>query len=138
MPNNKIPARLLSAVYQGKRSIWRPNTSVRHFMLNIVGKIIPEVEFKGYFSSWAYIAHDKLAWSILANFLFPSTSSKSKTPRTLPQVPTSPLPSLSSFQTYSPNLKILFRILNLNHTSSLREMRRAYYLLPRKNIIRIN
>ena len=29
-------------------------------------------------------------------------------------------------------MKILFRILNLNPTLSLREMRRAYYLLARK------
>ena len=132
MPNNKIPARLLPAVYQGRRPLGGPNTTTRHSMLKDIEKIIPEVDNKGSFSSWAYIAHDKLAWSILANFLFPSTSSKSKTPRTLPQVPTSPLPSLSSFQTYSPNLKILFRILNFNPTTILREVRRSHYLIARK------
>ena len=83
---------------------------------------------------------------ILTNFTFPSTSSESKTPRTPPQVPSSPpIPSpphpsppplppspLPSFQMYSPRLKIFFRILDLNPTSTLKELRRAYYLLARK------
>ena len=42
-----------------------------------------------------------------------------------------PLSSFS-FQTYIPNLKILFRILNLNSTSRFREVRRVYNLLARK------
>ena len=69
MSNDKIPARLLSVVCEGKRSLGRPNTTTRHSMLKDIGKIIPEVDFKGSFSSWAYIAHDKVAWSILINNL---------------------------------------------------------------------
>ena len=42
-----------------------------------------------------------------------------------------PLSSFS-FQTYIPNLKILFRILNWNPTSRFREVRRVYNLLDRK------
>ena len=34
-------------------------------MLNDIWNIIPGVDNKGTFSSWAYIADDKLAWSIL-------------------------------------------------------------------------
>ena len=62
-------------------------------------------------------------------FLLPPSN---KSPRIPQQGSPSPSPSPSSFQTYIPNLKILFRILNLNPTSSLREVRRAYYLLARK------
>ena len=69
MPNNKIPARLLSAVCQGKRHIGRQKITTRHSILKDNGKIIPEVDKKGSFSSWAYIAYDKLAWSILINNL---------------------------------------------------------------------
>ena len=58
MPNNKIPARLLSAVYQGKRPLGRPNTTTRRSMLKDIGKIIPEVDNEESFSSWTYIAHD--------------------------------------------------------------------------------
>ena len=76
-------------------------------------------------------------------FPFSTSSSENKTPRTLSYVPSSPpipsppppppsLPPPSSFQTYSPRLKILFKILNLNPTSSLREVRISYYLLARK------
>ena len=39
--NDKIPARLLSAVYQGKRPLGRPNTTTRHSMLKDIEKIIP-------------------------------------------------------------------------------------------------
>ena len=169
MSNDKIPARLLSAVYQGKRSLGRPNTSVRHFMLNDVGKIIPEVDFKGSFSSWAYIAHYKVAWQILINnlgsnffnlplngmvilliiliililpffliyqiFILLQTRTKLLEPHykflPLPLLHLLP-PHLPSFQTYSPRLKTIFRILNLNLTWSLREVRTAYYLLARK------
>ena len=141
-------------------------------MLNDVGKIIPEVDFKGSFSSWAYIAHDKVAWSILINnlgsnfinlprngmvillillillilpfFLIYQISLLLQTRTKLlePHYKFLPLPLLHllpplpphspSFQTYSPRLKIIFRILNLNPTSSLREVRTAYYLLARK------
>ena len=52
MPNNKIPARLLSAVCQGKRLIGRQKTTTRHSILKDNGKIIPEVDNKGFFSSW--------------------------------------------------------------------------------------
>ena len=69
MTNDKIPARLLSAVCQGKRLLGRPNTTTRHSMLKDIGKIITEVDITESFSSWAYIAHDKLAWSILINNL---------------------------------------------------------------------
>ena len=134
-------------------------------MLKDIEKIIPEVDNSESFSSWDYLAHDKLVWSILINNIgsnnfkptpdwdgkipdspkspFTSTYSEKQTPRTPPQFPSSPpIPSppplpLSplpppSFQTYSPRLKILFRILNLNPTSILREVRRSYYLLARK------
>ena len=116
--NDKIPARLLSAVCQGKRPLGRPNTMTRHSMLKDIEKIIPEVDNTGSFSSWAYIANDKLAWSILINNLgsnnfkptpdwdgkipespkspFLITFSENKTPRTPPQVPSSPpIPSPS-------------------------------------------
>ena len=73
MPNNKIPARLLPAVYQGRRPLGGPNTTTRHSMLKDIEKIIPEVDNKGSFSSWAYIAHDKLAWSILGSNNFKPT-----------------------------------------------------------------
>ena len=120
MNNDKIPARLLSAVCQGKRPLGRPtNTTTRHSMLKDVEKIIPELDNTGYFLSWAYIAHDRLAWSILINNLrlnnlkptpdwdgkipdspqspFPTTYSENKTPRTPPQIPSSPLPPSQSF-----------------------------------------
>ena len=58
MPNNKIPVRLLFAVYQSKRPLGRPNTTTRHSMLKDITKIIPVVDTKGYFASWAYIAND--------------------------------------------------------------------------------
>ena len=132
MPNNKIPARLLSAVCQGKRPLGRgrPNTTTRHYMLKDTEKMTPEVDNKGFFLSWAYIAHDKLAWSILINNLgsnnfkatpewdgntsdspnspFPSTSSKSKNPRTPPHVPPSLSPFPSYLQTCSPNFENSF------------------------------
>ena len=122
-------------------------------MLKGIGKIIPEVDNKGSFLSWAYRAHDKLAWSILINKLGSNNLNlllnrmvlllivpippflllpQYKNPQTPPEVLLSPPPSPSSFKTYSPNLKILFRILNLNPTSSLREVRRASYPLARK------
>ena len=91
IPNNKIPARLLSAVCQGKRPLGRPNTTTRHSMLKDIGKIIPEVDNKGSFSSWAYIAHDKLAWSILINNL--GSNNFKPTPEwdgTTPDSPNSP------------------------------------------------
>ena len=83
---------------------------------------------------------------ILPNFTIPSNSSESKTPRTPPQVPSSPpIPSPPPpsppplppspppyLQTYSPMLKIFFSILELNTTSTLKELRRTYYLLARK------
>ena len=50
MPNKKNPARLLSAVCQGKRPLGRPNTTTRHAMLKDIGKIIPEVDNTGSFS----------------------------------------------------------------------------------------
>ena len=119
MNNDKIPARLLSAVCQGKRPLGRPtNTTTRHSMLKDVEKIISELDNTGYFLSWAYIAHDRLAWSILINNLrlnnlkptpdwdgkipdspqspFPTTYSENKTPRTPPQIPSSPLPPSQS------------------------------------------
>ena len=43
-----------------------------------------------------------------------------------------PRPLPLPFQTYSPKLRILFRIFNLNPTSTLKELRRAYYLLAKK------
>ena len=49
MPNNKIPARLLSAVCECKRPIGRPNITTRHSMLKDIEKIIPDVDFKGSF-----------------------------------------------------------------------------------------
>ena len=60
MNNDNISARLLSAVCQGKRPLGRPNTTSRHYMLKEIEKIIPEVDNSGSFSSWAYLAHDKL------------------------------------------------------------------------------
>ena len=42
MPNNKIPARLLSTVCQGKRSLGRPNTTTRHSMLKDIEKMYPK------------------------------------------------------------------------------------------------
>ena len=38
MPNDKIPARLLSAVCEGKRPIGRPNITTRHSMLKDIEK----------------------------------------------------------------------------------------------------
>ena len=82
-------------------------------MLKDIEKIIPEVDNSGSFSSWAYLAHDKLVWSILINNIgsnnfkptpdwdgkipdspkspFTSTYSENQTPRTPPQFPSSPL-----------------------------------------------
>ena len=101
-----------------------------------------------------YWSADELVWSILINNLgsnnfkptpewdsntpdspnspFSFTFSKNKNPRNPPQDPPSSPPSSFSFQMYDSNLKTLFRILNLNSTSSLREVRRAYYLIARK------
>ena len=106
MNNDKIPARLLSTVCQGKRPLGRPNTTARYYMLKCIEKTIPEVDNVVSFSSWAYIAHDKLAWPILINNLgsnnfkpapdwdgkipdsskspFPTTSSENKPPQTPP------------------------------------------------------
>ena len=147
MSNNNIPTGLLSAACKGKRLLGRPNTTTRHSTLKDIRKIVPEVDNKGSFSKWANIANNILAWSILIinlgskqlkptpewddntldspNYPFPSASSENKNPWIPPQVPPSPPPS---------PLKILFRVLNLNPTSSLRG--RIIYLL--ENIIRIN
>ena len=50
MNNDKIPARLLSVVCQGKRPLGRPNTTTIHSMLKDVENIIPEVDNTGSFS----------------------------------------------------------------------------------------
>ena len=44
MTNDKIPARLLSAVCQGKRPLGRPNTTTRYSILKDIKKLIPEVD----------------------------------------------------------------------------------------------
>ena len=44
MPNKTIPARLLSAVCQGKRPLGRPNTTTRYSILKDIKKLIPEVD----------------------------------------------------------------------------------------------
>ena len=49
MTNDKIPARLLSAVYQGKRSLGRTNTMITYSMLKDIENIIPEVDNTGLF-----------------------------------------------------------------------------------------
>ena len=49
MNNDKIPARLLSIVCQGKRPLGRLNTTTRHSMLKDIEKIIPEVNNTGTF-----------------------------------------------------------------------------------------
>ena len=113
------------------------------------------------FLSWAYIAHDKLTYSIIINNLgsktlnlplndmvillilrFPllllpqkknsSNTTTSPPSRIPPHIPPPTLPCPPSFQSYSHNLKIFFRIKNLTPTSSLRVVRRTYYLLTRK------
>ena len=43
MNNDKIPARIFSAVCQGKRPLGRPNITSRHSMLQDIKKIIPKV-----------------------------------------------------------------------------------------------
>ena len=69
MARNKIPARLISAFIYKKRPRERPNTTVRHSILNNIRKIIPSVDKNGAFKTWAHIARDELLWSILVNNL---------------------------------------------------------------------
>ena len=97
IPNDKIPARLLSAVCQGKRPLRRPNTTTSNSMLKDIGKIIPEKDNTGSFSSWVDIAHDKLAWSILINNLgFNNFKPTPDWDGKIPDSPKSPFPSTSS------------------------------------------
>ena len=60
MARNKIPARFISAFIYNKRPRRRPNTTVRHSILNNIGKIIPSVDKNGSFKTWAHIARDEL------------------------------------------------------------------------------
>ena len=64
MPCKKISARLISAFLYKNRSRGRPNTSVRHSILDDISKIIPSVEKYGSFKTWAHIANNELLWSI--------------------------------------------------------------------------
>ena len=93
--NDKIPARLLSTVCQGKRPLRIPNTTTRHYMLKDIEKIIPEVDNTGSFSSWAYIAHDRLTWSMLINNL--ESNNFKPTPDWDGKIPNSPPISFSYY-----------------------------------------
>ena len=50
MFNDKIAAKLLSAVCQGKGHLGRPKTMTKYSMLKYIRKVIPEVDTKGSFS----------------------------------------------------------------------------------------
>ena len=66
-------------------------------MLKDIGKLIPEVDNTESFSNRVYIAHNKLAWSILINNL--RSNNFKPTPDwdgKIPDSPKSPFPSTSS------------------------------------------
>ena len=58
MPCKKIPVRLISAFIYKKRTRGRPNTTVRHSILDDIGKNIPSVDKYGSFNTWAHIANN--------------------------------------------------------------------------------
>ena len=59
MPCKKIPARLISDFLYKKIPRGRPNTTVRHSILDDIRKIIPSVDKYGSFKTWAHIANKK-------------------------------------------------------------------------------
>ena len=65
----KIPVRLISAFIYKKRPKGRPNTTVRHSILDYIRKIVPSVDKYGSFKTWAYIANNELSLSMLVNNL---------------------------------------------------------------------
>ena len=54
---------------QKKRPLGRPNTTLRHSILNNIKKIIPTVDKDGSFNTWAHIANNEIIWSLLINNL---------------------------------------------------------------------
>ena len=58
MPCKKIHVRLISAFIYKKRTRGRPNTTVRHSILDDIGKNIPSVDKYGSFNTWAHIANN--------------------------------------------------------------------------------
>ena len=68
IPCKKIPARLISS-FLLKRPRGRPNTMVRHCILDDIRKIIPSVDKYGTFKTWAHIANNELLCLMLVNNL---------------------------------------------------------------------
>ena len=66
-PCKKIPARLISAFLYKKRPRRRPNTTVIHFVIDDIRKIIPSVDKYGSFKIWVHTAKHELLLSLLVN-----------------------------------------------------------------------
>ena len=47
----------------------RPNTMVRHYILDDIRKIIPSIDKYDSFKTWAHIANNELLWAILVKYL---------------------------------------------------------------------
>ena len=67
MTEEKIPAKVLSAWYNLKRPVCRPNISRRVSLLKDIETNISNVSKDGCFKSWEDEAKDKLLWSMLIN-----------------------------------------------------------------------
>ena len=123
----------------------RPNTSIKHSMLNYLYITIPSVHRDGSFNSLAHVAnslgydnnfdYDKWNNNFRKN-LFPfsslpnnSTSIFSSPPKSLP--PPSPPPAPPPTTPFLAHLTCEFRFLNIPLTSTFREIKTVYRKLAR-------
>ena len=64
-PRDKIPFRLISAFYNKKCRLGRPNYTVKHSMMKDAIIIIAVFNKNDSFHKWAHVANNELIWSIL-------------------------------------------------------------------------
>ena len=140
-PCKKIPARLISAFLYKKIPRRRPNTTVIHFVIDDIRKIIPSVDKYGSFKTWAHIANDEVLWLMLVNNLgrddpqpcnfspeWDEEISENGPPRSPPSShPHSPPPfslpkSPPPVNNYSNSFTDLFKFSSINPTSNKREV----------------